>query len=516
MLPPDECSHNQNPALPTARYHKPPDPSVSTKAHAARAMGKGAITLRERDEEPIRHPQGTTGPGAPASIRDKFRAVGSSIVGLVVFFGAMLCVFAVWDPSVDISSSSTAVVADCLHIVPVPMLLASLVCVLLARWRPGWRLGLLFGIGVVAVNFLLDLFTSGQGPIAFVLTNDGADGLQASMRWVHTALLALEYIAPAVVGGLIADGIRLLIGRRGRAGQSGLHAWHVGTAIGGVVVVLAVVSLLLSSPWSSAWATLYGSGGNPEDWANAEELVTQGEAAEAGGNVEEALALYSEAIATEPGYASGWSDKTDLLVGEGRLDEALESAEGWASSLPKNSSSWFYKGYALESLGRYEDAIVPYEKSIALDEADGRDTEGTTTRLNKCKEILANPEKAAEEAYFDRVASLMGQVREANQATTAIFDTETAEEAVRLLADYVSQLDECIEQTLAIEPPARLVDVHAELANGLQTMRQGAVGMSSALQSGDSGAFDRSSITLLRGSDKIEAYRLFMLDELSE
>ena len=253
-----------------------------------------------------------------------------------------------------------------------------------------------------------------------------------------------------------------------------------------------------------------------ENWDRAVALVDQGRAAEEAGKPSEALALYSQAISTEPGFASGWGSKVCLLLEQGKFAEALQTAEGYSQSLPSNSSSWFYKGYALEGLGRYQEAIVEYQKSMALDAKNGRATDGTASRVAHCQDVLGNQANAEDQAYYDTAATLISKVRGVNQSIETILAAMDAEEVFGLLSMYGSGVQGCSDDAAAAKVPDRLASIHAQLLEGLGLLKAGALGVSAALQAGDSAAFSRSFGTLFAGSDKVEAYRLAMLDELGK
>ncbi|NLE73798.1 MAG: tetratricopeptide repeat protein [Actinobacteria bacterium] len=431
-------------------------------------------------------------PSIKQVIQQKARVVGAAALSFIAFTAAVfLMISFVEGESLDSilgGFGTTGFIA----LVVAPFTVGGFVFAMTWHSRPGWGDGALFGLGLAMLGYAT---SSARAGILVGLANALISGALAA--------------ALSGIGGVIAVAISRLLLAPSRATKARtLKPWHVA----------AILSVLLVFSAVAAGIVLFSEDDQEaqKEWNEAVRLAEEGQAAEEQGRVEEALALYSEAIMAEPGYVGGWSGKTTLLLEEGRFEAALGCAEGWTDSLPKNSSSWFYKGYALEGLGKYQEAIDAYETCILLDEANGRDTEETRDRRDQCHELLTNPDKIAEDEYFDTVASPMTKIYEADQLIEAVFDSESAEEALSLLTQYCSCLDDCLEDILAIEAPARLVPAHAVLTKGVQNLKAGALGISAALQSGDADAFDESSDTLLQGSDAVEAYRELMLDELSK
>ncbi|MDD9853452.1 MAG: tetratricopeptide repeat protein [Deltaproteobacteria bacterium] len=95
----------------------------------------------------------------------------------------------------------------------------------------------------------------------------------------------------------------------------------------------------------------------------------------------ELLAMLDEAVRAvqaRPKSVMRHCNKTALLLGLGREEEALESANGAVRAGPDDADAHIVKGLALHSLGRREEALQSYERAIELDPArsDARNNMG--------------------------------------------------------------------------------------------------------------------------------------------
>jgi tetratricopeptide (TPR) repeat protein len=444
--------------------------------------------------------------------RNALRVVGASAAGLAVFYAVWYATEALAGSGSDAFSASALVGAAYWKIMLPPLLGAfvfALLCAAKTPWRYGWR----FGWGIVILVPIVALLTHDSQALRLISERYNTS---LSSGWGGEALsvvaFVLPYLALGSLGGLTADGAaRWARRRRLGSANSRLRAWHLAAGVSVLAVVAVVAAVVVHTTGETDTAI------RAEDrWNEATRLVDQGEAAETAGNTEEALALYSQAIKTEPGYTGGWSSKGFLLIHKGRFEEALENAEGWTINIPANASSWFQKGYALEGLGRYEDAIIAYRRA-QTEGADGAQFGDNTAKLARerqagCEEILSNPERAEQEDYIREVSPLVALVGEANQPLGGIASETTDAECISILTAYAADLDECIAQAVAIQPASSVKAVHDQLLDALRTYRRGATGMCSALETGNQVAYDRALEVLFSGEDKFSAYRESVLN----
>ncbi len=63
-------------------------------------------------------------------------------------------------------------------------------------------------------------------------------------------------------------------------------------------------------------------------------------------------------------------EKGNLLLNEGKFEDALGFFEQALLLDQKNPERWNYKGVALRSIGRYDEAIECFNKSLEIDPRD--------------------------------------------------------------------------------------------------------------------------------------------------
>jgi tetratricopeptide (TPR) repeat protein/uncharacterized membrane protein len=101
------------------------------------------------------------------------------------------------------------------------------------------------------------------------------------------------------------------------------------------------------------------------------------------GKYEEAITNYNYALKINPDYAEAWKHRGKLLHSIGRYEEAIASYDRslelkpddtiWEKQevVPLNlnryeAEIWYSRGYALDQLGRYEEAIASYDRNLEL------------------------------------------------------------------------------------------------------------------------------------------------------
>lgn len=87
--------------------------------------------------------------------------------------------------------------------------------------------------------------------------------------------------------------------------------------------------------------------------------------------VGEALALVDLATVTQPGAVWPLSLKAAILDTERRTDEALAFHEELVRRAPQSAIPWLNYGHALQAVGRIEDAVTAYRKSLRIDPGNG-------------------------------------------------------------------------------------------------------------------------------------------------
>ncbi len=90
-------------------------------------------------------------------------------------------------------------------------------------------------------------------------------------------------------------------------------------------------------------------------------------------------------------------DLINLLINEGKHDQALSHLESALTTNPKDRDALFYKGFVLDKQGKYELALMYYNKALLANSDNPHALFGKAVTL----ENLKNYEKAIE--YYDKV-----------------------------------------------------------------------------------------------------------------
>lgn len=98
-----------------------------------------------------------------------------------------------------------------------------------------------------------------------------------------------------------------------------------------------------------------------------EELKSKANAAFSAGKNDEAIHLYSEAIALDQNNHVLYSNRSAAYAKGNKYEEALKDAEKCISLKPDFVKGYSRKGAALSFLKRYDDAIATYEEGLKLD-----------------------------------------------------------------------------------------------------------------------------------------------------
>src|SRR3546814_19063375 len=86
---------------------------------------------------------------------------------------------------------------------------------------------------------------------------------------------------------------------------------------------------------------------------------------------EEAIALLDDVIEDPSRRLWALSLKTTILTGERRVEEALNVHEQLVARAPGAAVPWMNYGHALKTVGRLEEAVAAYRRSLEIDPANG-------------------------------------------------------------------------------------------------------------------------------------------------
>lgn len=85
------------------------------------------------------------------------------------------------------------------------------------------------------------------------------------------------------------------------------------------------------------------------------------------GKYEEALAIYEQAIESNPSDYCAWCNRGSVVGKLGSLEEANACYERAIEIEPSYYHAWYFRGITLRDLERYEEAIFSYERAIEID-----------------------------------------------------------------------------------------------------------------------------------------------------
>jgi tetratricopeptide (TPR) repeat protein len=80
----------------------------------------------------------------------------------------------------------------------------------------------------------------------------------------------------------------------------------------------------------------------------------------------EALTVFDRLLERWPDDAYGLASRAHLRAQAGQLTLALEDHDHWVQVDPENPQAWFNRGFLLESLERYEDALASFVRATDL------------------------------------------------------------------------------------------------------------------------------------------------------
>ncbi|MGD9538129.1 MAG: tetratricopeptide repeat protein [Alphaproteobacteria bacterium] len=92
----------------------------------------------------------------------------------------------------------------------------------------------------------------------------------------------------------------------------------------------------------------------------------RGNALQALGRHEAALASFASAVALAPGYADALNNRGNLLQSLGRCAEAVESYDAAIAASPEFPQLFYNRANALQNLEKHDEAIASYGRAVAL------------------------------------------------------------------------------------------------------------------------------------------------------
>lgn len=190
------------------------------------------------------------------------------------------------------------------------------------------------------------------------------------------------------------------------------------------------------------------SPGDPEAHCNL------GNALQAGGDFDGAVASYGRALALKPGFAQVHSNLGSALQALGRLADAVASHRSAVKLAPGQASVHFNLANAFKELGQFEDAAASYRRALALEPRDAE----AHRYLGNALQGLGRLDKAIA-CYRKALAINPGYVEAHSNLGAALAGLGKTNDAV---ASY--------QRALQINP--RYAEAHSNLGNALQVLGQ--------------------------------------------
>jgi len=184
----------------------------------------------------------------------------------------------------------------------------------------------------------------------------------------------------------------------------------------------------------------------------------------------EAERLERKAVTLLPDISFILSNYASLLLGMGRMDDALELVDKAISKDPKNVHSLNTKGATLSELDRFEEALELYDKALSIDPENVHVLSNKGTTLSKLsryeeaiecfdKALLLDPENVYILSHKGTTLSELDRLEEALKFyDKALSSNPDHEHALRNKGATLSALDrneeaiECYEKSKKIQP----------------------------------------------------------------
>jgi L1 cell adhesion molecule like protein len=132
---------------------------------------------------------------------------------------------------------------------------------------------------------------------------------------------------------------------------------------------------------------------------NAEALKTAGNAAFSKGQYDDAVRLFTEAIAVEPENKAFYSNRSAAYLKLMDYDSAIADGAKCVELDPKWGKGYFRQGSALQQCGKYEEAVKIFASGLAQDPGDRTLSEGLQQSQKYVAERASPEQKEGEEDY---------------------------------------------------------------------------------------------------------------------
>ncbi|CAF5179958.1 unnamed protein product, partial [Rotaria magnacalcarata] len=151
-----------------------------------------------------------------------------------------------------------------------------------------------------------------------------------------------------------------------------------------------------------------------------EELKAKANAAFSSGKNDEAISLYSQAIALDDKNHVLYSNRSAAYAKSNKYEEALQDAEKCISVKPDFVKGYSRKGAALSFLKRFDEAITVYEEGLKIDPSNQQ----LLTDLETARKDASGPSAGGLNFFSD--PQFLTQLMTNPRARELLKDPETA------------------------------------------------------------------------------------------
>ncbi|HTN95135.1 MAG TPA: tetratricopeptide repeat protein [Gallionella sp.] len=202
--------------------------------------------------------------------------------------------------------------------------------------------------------------------------------------------------------------------------------------------------------------------GTPEQ--DAQRLIEEGHAHEAGGRMDEAMQCYLDAIRRAPKSARAHLNLGNALLAKGDLDGALDAFKTAIKLKPDYAEVHCALGVALKELGQLEDAVSSYKRAIALDPdlVEARSNLGQISN-----ELFYTGNVLASQGQLENAVEIYHQALEINPDIAEVHCN------LGLASQELGLLDEAVAHyRLALEIKPDLAEAHCNLGSAFHKLSE--------------------------------------------
>lgn len=163
------------------------------------------------------------------------------------------------------------------------------------------------------------------------------------------------------------------------------------------------------------------------------QLFEQAASKRAAGNIDEALALYTQAAKLSTGAVEAHVAIAEMLRKENRSAQAMPMLKDALAMKPRDARLYMEKGFALIAMGQYADAEQAFNDALGLDSDLGSAYSGKAVAID-----LQGRHSDAQRLYAEAKARGLGSPSLDNNFALSLIFSGKYDEAIRLLTPHAN------------------------------------------------------------------------------